>query len=117
MSSSFLVFVPLPADRGELGERLVRSAVCFLEAQGLSVGVDNHGRYLRGGRGGGELLTLVALTTESAVADADELARALEGVLRSTAVAAKVRAGDVRVFVRAAQGETSDSPMTCRDHS
>jgi len=100
--SSFLIFVPLPADQHELADKLIRSAECFLEAQGGSVERAELGSFQRNGRGKAvEVLPLVALTTEHAgdIADDTGRARALEGVLRSTLAATGSRSGDVRVFV------------------
>jgi len=102
--SSFLIFVPLPADQHELADKLIRSAECFLEAQGGSVERVEFGCFRRNGRGKSvDVLPLVALTAESAGDSTAEAgrARALEGVLRSTLSATGARSGDVRVFVSA----------------
>jgi hypothetical protein len=101
--STFLLFVPLPKDHAALGERLVRTAVSFLETQGAVERADL-GDFERGGRkdAPGEALALVSLRASNGGADAQTRARTLEGVLRATLTAAGVRAGDVRVFVAAA---------------
>jgi hypothetical protein len=104
--SRYLIFIPLPEDKAELAEQLLRSATCFLATRG-AVERTNLGDYRRSTRGGAsEALTLASLTTENEAAEGGGLARALEGVLRSTAIAAGLRGGEVRVFV-ASEGADS----------
>jgi hypothetical protein len=100
--TSFLLFVPVEAEQSRLAENLVRSAECFFEAQGAAVKRVELGSYNRAGRGNAlDLLNLVALTVDGKASAVEPVqhARALEGVLRSTLVAAGARSAEVRVFV------------------
>jgi hypothetical protein len=101
MSTAYLLFIPLPEDRADLGEALARSAACFLEAQGETAERIDLGSFRREGRATAELLTLVKFAVEGDAAG--DGARALEGVLRQTLKATRVVAGDVRVFVSEAE--------------
>jgi hypothetical protein len=97
--STFLLHVPLPIESAPLAERIIRTAISFLEIQG-TVERTSLGDFERTSRkeSAGEALSLVALKTANDE-DAQARARALEGVLRSTLAAAGMRPGDVRVFV------------------
>ncbi len=96
--STYLIVVPLPEEHEPLAERIIRSAVCFLEARG-DVARTDIGSFRRAGRAGAEMLRLVTLGSEADGADEAATARALEGVLRATLTAAGLRGGDVRVFL------------------
>jgi hypothetical protein len=98
MNTTYLVSIPLPEEHVGLNEPLLRTAACFLEAQGGCGERIDLGMFRRDGRAGTECLTLVTFAVDGQDPDGD-CARALEGVLRSTLKAAGVSAPDVRVFV------------------
>ena len=94
----FLLFMPLALDEHHFHHALVRSATAFLEPSG-PVTASVVGVFERLARKRAEVERVELVLLEQAVTgDAPERARALESVLRTTATAAGVRAGDVRVF-------------------
>lgn len=99
MPTTYLLSIPLPDDHADLAEALVRSAACFLEAQGATAERIDLGTFVREGRATAEHLTLVKFAVDGDASNNGHGARALEGVLRATATAAGVRASDLRVFV------------------
>lgn len=99
---TFLILSVLPADSARLADHLVRTATCFLEANGGAASPIDLGSFRRDGRRETvEVLKLVGLQTD-APADDDaqaQTARSIEKILRSTAVSAGIPSPDVRVFI------------------
>jgi len=115
--SNFLLFVAVPEDHAALVERIVKSAICFLEASGKVAHTDL-GAFRRIASKGKAIETMKLARFASDAVEADHAAstsRSLEGVLRSTLASAGVAHGDVRVFVAdESASPRSASPLSAR---
>lgn len=100
--ATFLIFLPLAAENSGAFETIMKTATSFLEAQGR-VERKSLGLFGRTGRTskGSEELRLVALESEAQSVNGrdPQVARTLEGVLRSTMAAAGLPCNELRVFV------------------
>src|SRR5512133_62302 len=98
MSTTYLLLIPMPERHSDLGEALVRSASCFFEAQAATAERIDLGVFRREGRATVEHLPLAKFVVDGDASSDGDGVRALENVLRATAVAAGARAADLRVY-------------------